>query len=298
MQVLHHAGVAAIPFKGALLNLIAYPQLGARESVDLDVLVHPSDVPAALGALLSDGFQPYEPQAVARLACFLRYEIELELRHPVRGIALDLHWRIAPAWFSVPLDLAPYWERQHPIFFEGHSFPALARTDHAQLVILHATRHQWHDAIWVLDLAMLLRDASVQDWEHLLARASQLHIERMVRVGLRLTTCLGWPLPPGPAAFTAIPDTAADTLVADVLHSWTRPEDSEAFSWKTLRWHWKMRERWRDRIALTQRLLFRLTPRDWNLVRLPAPLAWLYIPLRALRLAAVYIPRLWRSKNP
>ena len=297
LQTLSRAGIAALPYKGAVLNVVAYPQLGARQAVDLDLLIRPPDVPAALRVLLANGYQPYEPHALARLAGFLRYEIELELRHPGRGIVIDLHWRVAPRWFTVPLDLEPLWGRQQPIIYEDRSFPSLARRDHAWLVILHATRHRWRDAVWTLDLAMLLRHATEDDWAHLLAQATSLHVERLLRIGLRLTTELGWTLPPPAAAFAAAADPAADALVAGILHSWTLAETAEVFSWETLRWHWRTRERRRDRWALSWRLLFRLTPRDWNLVRLPRRLAWLYVPLRGLRLAVAYVPRLWRHRK-
>ncbi|MHB8735627.1 MAG: nucleotidyltransferase domain-containing protein [Terriglobales bacterium] len=294
LVLLEAACVDALPFKGAFLNAIAYPHLGSRESVDLDILVRPDAVGRAFTVLCKDGFRPRETKAATHLERFTRHEMGLEFHHPGRGIALDLHWRAAPQWFSVSFDLGALWTSCRTADVAGAPLPCITSTNHVLLLLLHGARHQWNNAVWVLDLAMLLRDASVEEWQALLHLAQDLHLERMLRVALRLVAALGWPLPETAARFTNVADRAAMALVTEVLRSWSRPEEREHFSSPVFRNHWRMRERFRDRLALAWRLLFRLTPRDWNRVTLPASLDWFYLPLRATRLVTVYLPRLWR----
>src|SRR4051794_15471928 len=58
IDLLEYAGVRAIPVKGPLLAASVYGDLSARQSGDLDVLVHPDSFGAAGAALTAAGWQP------------------------------------------------------------------------------------------------------------------------------------------------------------------------------------------------------------------------------------------------
>ena len=56
LDILHAAGVAALPLKGPVLAAALYPDSALRPFSDLDILVRRPQVPAALQALARNGY--------------------------------------------------------------------------------------------------------------------------------------------------------------------------------------------------------------------------------------------------
>jgi len=81
---LNRCGVRPMPLKGALLQKIVYGP-GTRSSVDLDLLVHPRDVPKVRYALMRAGFTRES-----------HYQVTEEYIHKRFPIPLDLHWAVFP----------------------------------------------------------------------------------------------------------------------------------------------------------------------------------------------------------
>ena len=61
LQLLDEAAIPVISFKGPALALTAYGDLTLREFHDLDLLVHPADVPRARDVLLRTGYTLWTP---------------------------------------------------------------------------------------------------------------------------------------------------------------------------------------------------------------------------------------------
>ncbi|HSD65926.1 MAG TPA: nucleotidyltransferase family protein, partial [Vicinamibacteria bacterium] len=61
LEALEGRGIDAIAHKGPALSALAYGRAGVRDSVDLDVLVHGSDVTAAERVLRERGYRRHSP---------------------------------------------------------------------------------------------------------------------------------------------------------------------------------------------------------------------------------------------
>ena len=140
VQMLAERGIAAMPIKGPLLAVAAHGDIGLREAADIDLLVAPDDLDAAVEALTAEGFtRPRDPRRRNGLP-----DLHFALAHPELA-RVELHWRVH--WYErafssdmlagfyglrLAADLAGWWDRHGDslsgAFLEQHArrYPALA----------------------------------------------------------------------------------------------------------------------------------------------------------------------------
>jgi hypothetical protein len=179
------AGVAAVPFKGpALAAWVGQPSI-PREMNDLDVLLEPRDLPAAVRAMAAIGYRPMlAPQAVAS-TWLARVTHEL----PLGGGALpllELHWRLAPAWFPAAVDAREVLARSG----ERDLFGTRVRAASAEeLLLMHVSdgmKSGGWGFRWLGDVADIVRAHSRMDWPRVAATASAHGALAGVKVALAL----------------------------------------------------------------------------------------------------------------
>jgi len=171
LERLQKAGVSAMPVKGLVLAEQLYGDLGARPCADLDVLVHPADLPAARDVLRGLGFsQRVRPGYKALVHQF---------HDPAWGrgtghdhVRLELHWAL---WADSDRRLGTdgLWERSIATTLLEHPVRSLSPED----TLLHLAIHRTRSALrlrWVSDVAELLRrHGETMDWSAYLERATQ-----------------------------------------------------------------------------------------------------------------------------
>ena len=86
---LHERGIMAVPIKGPMLAQYLYGDVGARQSVDLDVLVRKDDVVEVREALAETGLLPCLPMDSRYEAALLRWEGEYAFKSPDGGLLLE-----------------------------------------------------------------------------------------------------------------------------------------------------------------------------------------------------------------
>jgi hypothetical protein len=175
LSVLAGAGIPALTLKGAALLARIYDNVALRPMVDLDLLLHHADVPAALDLLTAAGYR--RPQAEPAAGLTLAFENELLLRKRERiEIALELHWSLFDSpWYQQRLPMAWFWQGATPA--RVGATPALILGPEAELLHLcgHlALHHQGVGLLWQHDIAAaIVHGRETLDWEGLLARAGE-----------------------------------------------------------------------------------------------------------------------------
>lgn len=97
VAALERAGIASLPLKGVALSWRLYGDIGIRQSGDVDLLVDPDEVIAAVPILQALGYQPVLPLPQNRLhwRARMRDVHHVNFTH-ARGQYLELHWRTDP----------------------------------------------------------------------------------------------------------------------------------------------------------------------------------------------------------
>jgi hypothetical protein len=199
IQALAESGIEVMPVKGVLLAERCYGELALRPITDLDLLVHPADVPEIGRILVALGYQGLYGEdnpldfygLVYHTIAYYGGDNEL----------IELHWELAnlPAYLS-RMRADDLWRRSRPIQFAGQSVHTLAPGDELRYLCFHyAAQHQSARLIWLVDIAELVR-ALPQDWDW------KIFVDQTITAGLatpvtvaleRAQSLLGLRLPDG-----------------------------------------------------------------------------------------------------
>jgi hypothetical protein len=172
------AGVPAIPVKGLVVAESLYDSLAARGAADIDVLVHPADLPAGRQVLVDLGYrQRPEPTFTALVHEF--HDPPWYVGSGNDMVRLELHWDLwADRFFRSDTD--GLWARAAEGTFLGRPTRLLSVED----VLLHLAIHRSRSALrlrWLCDIGELVRRYGDDlDWAAVGERAD--------RIGARTAT--------------------------------------------------------------------------------------------------------------
>jgi len=283
LRLLGARGIAAIPYKGPALAMLAYGDLALRQFWDLDLLVHERDAARARDLLAGEGYSEHalSPSDAAADRCY-------EMTNEEITVPVELHWDLVPQGFCFRFDLRQLWQRARPAAIAGIQTRSLSPEDMLLLLCVHGCFHHWERLAWVCDVAAVVDAETALDWQSTMARATALGGRRMLFVGLLLARqLLGTALP----VFIAR-QMEADQAAAKVAGSTQCTMFSDGAQARTSApralGHMKMRERWRDRARYLCHLALAPTQHERRWVRLPAALRFLYYAVRPIRLICTH----------
>ncbi len=189
------SGIDAIAYKGPVLALFAYGNVGLRRFVDLDVIVKKSDVLKAREILLDEDYTPSKSLSLNQQELLLRTQHNLQFSRDNHRMIIELHWEVAPHLFASTVSSEQLWESLSSIDLNGTLVNTLSANDLLFSLCVHGSRHLWERLGWICDIAELLARHSF-DWPTLLKRAAEADSDRMFLLGLYLAArLLEAPLP-------------------------------------------------------------------------------------------------------
>ncbi len=194
-RVLDGVGSPWLCFKGPVLSSL-YPHPDLRPYTDLDVLVTPAGLPAAVAALLDAGWPFIEAPADLDRRPLVG---ELHLRGPA-GTPVDLHWHP----FYRPdhpsrgrLDPAALVAAREPVVVGGRPVPTFPLAVHLVYVCAHAAAGGGNRLRWLTDVGHLASRASASDWASVVSLARGWGVRRSVSIMLdRACRHVGAAVPP------------------------------------------------------------------------------------------------------
>jgi len=289
-------GIAAVPFKGPTLALLAYGDLGRREFSDLDILVRKHDVPALRKLLFSNGFTPRPELNAAQQAAKLRFDCSHNFANE-KDIWLDVHWDFVVPSAAVQIDTNKLWDRLQPIPINSKMLKTVAVEDLLLILCLHGFTHFWERLGWISDVAALIDRQEKIDWPLLLKNADRMGSRRMILLGLYLAQNLLGASVPADVWTTAPADATVVALAEQVRRGLFTEGTEQVGILNELRLNLAMKEGKRHKLTSCIRLL--ATPRvdDWKLLPLPGSLFFLYYALRPVRLTGKYAAKLLRGST-
>jgi hypothetical protein len=289
-------GINAIPFKGPALALTTHGDVGLRQFIDLDLLIHKQDIRRVKQLLFDRGFASSLKLTEETEAALLRFDSAYTFDNQ-KGVVLDVHWNFVPRYFSIELDTQQLWNRREPLIIGRKALMTLAVEDQLLILCLHGFSHFWERLGWISDVANLIEGRNV-DWDLTLRNASAQGCRRILYLGLLLASeVLGARIPD--QVCQALPaDRQVQDIAAQIQQQLFAERNSSQTFMSETRLHLKMRERRRDQISSGLRLI--VTPRsyDWMYRPVPDSLFFLYYLVRPMRLIGKYGTKLIKRPRP
>lgn len=275
-------GIQALSHKGPVLACLLYGDPAMREFGDLDFLLRAVDIPRAQAALAELGYERQLELSAREEEEYLRSEYELVFGSARERNLVELQWQILPRFYSVPFELETLLSRSIECKFEGSSTRVLHQDDLMLVLCAHAAKHGWAQLGMVRDIA---RVAQLQlDWDWIKAEARRLGILKILSISLHMAANLLGSKPPE-LSITGATMVGAQQTISRVENRLRSAEELKPESFHYFHFMMRLRERWRDRLRFTWRLLSTPGVSEWRTVSIPNPLFSLYHGVRAVRLA-------------
>ena len=283
-EILQHfdaRGIPVIAQKGPALAHVLYGDSAMREFGDLDLLVRPTDVPRAVGALTELGYEKKLKLSARQEKAYLRSGYEYVFGRGHERNLIELQWNLLPRFYAVDVNVGELFARSHGREFEGCRARMLGLEDQFLFLCVHAAKHQWAQLGMVRDIAAIVRFDL--DWELVTHEAQRLGVARIVLISLVLARVLiGCEIPEQVASSQEI--RTAQKLVAWIIEQMRARREISVESLSYFRFMMQVREFWSNRAKFVWRLTATPSVGEWEAVRIPDSFFALYSAVRILRL--------------
>jgi len=274
--------IPCLALKGPAVAMAAYGDLSLRQYEDIDIMVHTEDVAKAVEMLMAGGFQPGRGQAERYK--HLKLDHEVTLTAPDNSYSVDLHWQLAPPYARVfgPA-VREVWLRAEHLQLPHGNVAVLNREDLFLALCQHGTRHRWWQLKWLFDVAELLRHSASMDWSRI---EDILRTHPMARPPASLATLLARELlgiQVAPDVRKVLESSERTCMVAQgIRDEFLSRGQTNGNAYDTLL-GLEQRPLVRAKYVAIE-ILFTITEKDLQFVRLPEGLRLLYYFIRPLRL--------------
>ena len=281
-QILKKEHIPHTFFKGPLLSLSLYHDIGFRDYRDLDILVPLSWIEVAKRRIQEQGFEMHAPSLeLTPKQRKINYSIShhYHLRKPDDSTEIELHWNLTNPRSYLPLPTEKLIAESENIEIAQNRLPYLSKEANLVFLAAHGAIHQWYRLFWLKDFSEMLRQSRTEEIEQAHTLAEKLKLEKTFAQGCMLSNILY--NNPVPDCITLKKDTAFLTHCAlraiadkDLRQQGIRGK----IKFLGYRLHLKP-----DRHYFFS-LLFRLRTHysDWEVLPLPNSLFFLYYWLRPL----------------
>lgn len=290
----NQTGIPLIPLKGPLLSLELYGDLAIRHSQDIDIMVPLEDLPAAQARIEKMGWRVHlQPTFSPRhTEAFLKINHHMVYWHPLHRCFLELHWRTR---WETPDRTADQWTRSTELVWNGLRYRALCRADLTLHLCEHGSGHAWFRSKWLSDLARMYTMNNL-DWNTAYSSARTVGVENSLLQCLRLLKEVhGLPVPATlRESAIHLPALLLDHVTVCMLTPpWAHlslPARLRMTA-RRMRYERLLRPRRSWRVAFSENAYSYF---DFELLRLPDWLFWLYLPLRPF----LFVGRWLRRTEP
>lgn len=190
-------GLRALPYKGPVVAIVAYDDLGLRVFGDLDFLVLRDDLPSAAAALesmgytLESGLGPYTVEEIpdGPRGTPFPFPGELKFVDEDRGLEVELRTESGDVNGDGRLDVRALWENRTTVQLAGKPCVALSPTDRLVVLACHGAKHVWRRLEWLSGLAGAANRTDA-DWAVATERAHERNCVRELYLGALLVEAL------------------------------------------------------------------------------------------------------------
>jgi len=189
MTLLKDNGIEALAFKGPTLSQMAYGDITLRQYVDLDVLTKKEDIYKIDTLLKEHGYERLLALTPIQEKIWIKYAHDMGLIHKQKGVHFEMHWSFLDEDYPMQVNLEDFWKETQDVTLNGHTIPTFSNENLLYYLCIHGSKHLWERIEWVKDIDLLVHNHAI-DWETIIQKAKGAGFEKMLYLGLSLSTSL------------------------------------------------------------------------------------------------------------
>lgn len=185
IHVLQEHGINPIPYKGPVLAIMTYKNLGFRIFGDLDFYLPLKDVPWTKEILIEEGYEPGMELSPNQERAFYKFQREYHFTNKLTSITLEIKWKFLSTLFSI----------NNETFLEEKEFFREVDVDQFKLktvspkyliliLSIHNASHSFSSLYRFCDISELIKSEDRINWQQLMDIASELGMKRIFLVNL------------------------------------------------------------------------------------------------------------------
>jgi hypothetical protein len=282
LDALAQEGIDAIPFKGPVIAMQAYGDIGLRPFRDLDFLIRDADLMPALSALDHLGYvrQRQRELTAAQLELIHRLQGQEVMSRQTAGSVIEPHTRLVSMKLGLDIDYAGLWERARPADFGDCTILTFSPEDTLITLAIHGGKELWWRINWACDVATFIAAHPDLDWTAVLERSRAQGCRRIVLLAVSLARIFfDASIPPSVVAAERS-DRRLSRMLRRIVAAW-RDGSSGPPSHKVIsRDLFCLHDRATARAKYVLRTLFLPGPHHVGWLPLPRSLQFAYVPLK------------------
>lgn len=280
--------ITAIPYKGPLLAISAYGNLGLRQFNDLDIFIHKKDILKAKKLLISQEFVPQLKLTKKQDYLHLKFQREFKFIKDSKEIAVEIQWKFSGMISSFRKD--PYLifteDRLKTNKINNNEVLSFSNEDLLLILVIHSAGHLWSRLSWIIDISELIQTDKNLKWNVIIDNANELGIERILFISLFIIRDL---------LKIEIPKNILNKMYSDkyarsksiYIEKNLMDSSDSITNIKTSILHIKLRENLYYGIKDSISFIMSPTLEEWKIISLPIQISFFYYIIRILRLLKI-----------
>ncbi len=279
-QKLDKHQIPYLAFKGPVLSEMLYHNPLVKDSLDLDIWVPLKYVEKFQQIIYDEGFIRIAPKA--RLTPKQKkknYSISHHYTylHKDERVVIELHWNITNPFSLFPLTFREAYKEYNTVTLNNHELRTLSHEHYLLYLAVHGSSHKWSRLHWLKDFSALLKASSKEQLNRAFQVAEKLKLSKPLIQALWIShKIFDTPID---ESFVNTKQIKNSFFFNTPLKSIPKPTQKlKKEKIKTIFYRWQIRKNAAYRFSL----LFRLRThfKDWETLKLPDSLFFLYYPLR------------------
>lgn len=266
-------------FKGPLLSLELYQDVGFRNFRDLDILVNQKDVEKAKQIIEELGFDCIYPRiqlSAKQQKANYKLSHHYHFIHPAQITQVELHWNITNPRSFYEQKTEDIIDNSRAISVSNYTLPYLSKINNLVYLAAHGSIHQWYRLFWLKDFSVLIANTTQEEIRKAYELSKQLHLEKCF-LQARTLSELFYNTEPSVITTKKINSGVLKTAIKSIKTTDLSQKGVKGKIQLVL-YRLRMKPTFRYHFELLYRLRTHLS--DWEIIRLPDALFFLYYLLR------------------
>ncbi len=282
VDILQKQGIVPIPYKGPVLAILIYKNLGFRIFGDLDFYVPMEDVPKTREILVKEGYEPWEELTSTQERSFYKFQREYHFINKSTSINLEIKWKFLSTLIPTSKKLI-FQEKE--FFKEVNLDQFKVKTISPEYLILilsiHNASHAFLSLYRFCDISELIKYCNNVKWEYLMELADDWGVTRIFLINLKILREL-FEIQLPEDVLELINNSDVDEVSKDIIKRLFKSKTRGVL--EKVVFHSNLREKRKDKLKTILIMIFLPTPGVIESVSLPRALEPLYYILRVFQM--------------